>query len=172
MSKLCPREDRKTVRIGVRVRTDDGWVDATIRNVSSRGMMLHSLQPLRRNQFVEIARGRSRVVGRIVWSDDMACGLRARDVVDISALLAQPQGGGAERPPERRAAARPAASAPARAYVAIDRSDRSRLIGYAMEKAAVVLVFASVSVLAVTSALEAAEKPLEEVRIALAPEAG
>ena len=55
---------------------------------------------------------------------------------------------------------------------AIDRADRSTLIGYAMEKAAVVLVFASVSVLAVSSALEAAEKPIEEVRIALAPEAG
>jgi len=170
MSKLRPREDRRSVRIGVRVRTDDGWIDATVRNVSSRGMMLHSLQPLRRNQFVEIARGRSRVVGRIVWSDGLGCGLQAQDVVDISALLAQPQANGERRQAERRAA--PRSAPPARAYVAIDRADRSKLIGYAMEKAAVVLVFASVSVLAVSSALEAAEKPIEEVRIALAPEAG
>lgn len=158
------------MRIGVRVRTDSGWVDATVRNVSSRGMMLHSLQPLRRNQFVEIMRGRARVVGRIVWSDDTGFGLQAQDIVDIPALLAQPQASGTVESTERRAAPRP--TRPTRAYVAIERADRSKLIGYAMEKAAVVLVFASVSVLAVTSALEAAEKPLKEVRIALAPEAG
>lgn len=170
MKKLRPREDRKTVRIGVRVRTDDGWVDATVRNVSSRGMMLHSLQPLRRNQFVEIARGRSRIVGRIVWSEDMACGLQSQDLVDLSLLLAPSEANAGVRATERRAA--PRSVAPARAYVAIDRADRSKLIGYAMEKAAMVVAVASVSVLAVTSALEAAEKPLENVRVALAPEAG
>lgn len=170
MKTLRPREDRKTVRIGVRVRTDSGWADATVRNVSSRGMMLHSLQPLRRNQFVEITRGRARVVGRIVWSDDAGFGLQTQDIVDIPALLAQPQAGGTIESTERRAAPRP--TRPTRAYVAIDRADRSKLVGYALEKATVVLACASVSVLAVTGALEAAEKPVEEIRVALATSPG
>jgi hypothetical protein len=170
MKPLRPREDRKAVRISVRVRTDNGWIDATVRNVSSRGMMLHSLQPLCRNQFVEITRGRARVVGRIVWSDDVEFGLQAQDIVDISALLAQSQVGGTIESTDRRAPPRPTRQT--RTYVAIERNDRSKLVGYAIEKAAVLIACTSVSVLAVTSALEAAENPIEEVRVALAASPG
>lgn len=159
------RENRKTVRIGVRVRTDAGWIDATVRNVSSRGLMLQSVEPLSRNQFVEISRGRTRIVGRVVWSDDANFGLQAQDAVDIAGLLAAPGAAGPGSVGERRLAQRP--TAPVRSYVALDRATSSRLMGRAMEAAVVVLAFASVSILTVTSALEAAEQPLQQVRLAL-----
>lgn len=167
MTQWRPREDRKTVRITVRVRTDAGWIDATIRNLSSRGMMLHSVRPFRRNQFVEIARGGTRVVGRVVWSDDANFGLQAQDAIDLHALLAKPGGGAAAaRPSERRAEPRQLT----RSYIALDRSSGSRVAGRAMEFAFTVAAFASVSVLTVTSALEAAEKPLNQVGAVLGGE--
>lgn len=165
MKNWRTREDRKAVRIGVRVRTDAGWIDATVRNLSSRGMMLQSLEPLQRNAFVEITRGRTRVVGRVVWSDDVNFGLQAQDAIDVSGLLTNPGMQAAGAVADRRSAQRP--SGPARSYIALDRATSSRLMGRAMELAVVILAFASVSILTVTSALEAAEKPLEQVRNAL-----
>lgn len=167
MKTWRPREDRKTVRIGVRVRTDAGWIDATVRNVSSRGLMLHSIEPLHRNQFVEITRGRTRVVGRVVWSDDTNFGLQAQDAVDISALLDKPGSNAAADGSERRLAPR---AAPVRTYVALDQATNSRMAGRAMELMIVVLTLASVSMLTVSSALEAAEQQLEKVRTSLASE--
>lgn len=166
MNNRRTRETRKTVRIGVRVRTEAGWRDAILRNVSSRGMMLQTDPPLHRNQCVEIARGRARVIGRVVWSDDASSGLMAQDAVDIAGLLAAPGTNPAPAPAERRSASRPAASF--RPDVALDRAIGSRLTGRAMERVGVLLAFASVSILAVTSALEAAEQPLESIRTALA----
>ncbi len=166
MKTWRPREDRKTVRISVRVRTDAGWIDATLRNVSSRGMMLHSAEPLQRNQFVEITRGRTRVVGRVVWSDDTNFGLQAQDAVDMCALLGKPGSNAAATIGERRLSPRP--TAPVRTYVAVEHAAGSRLIGRAMELTIVVLALASVSLFTVSSALEAAEQPLEKVRIAFA----
>ena len=160
------REDRKTVRIGVRVRTDTGWIDATVCNVSTRGMMLHSAGGLQRNQFVEITRGRARVIGRVVWSDESKFGLQAQDAVDITALLQKPGTNPAAVVGEHRFDRRSAP--PVRTYVALDRTTTSRLVGRAMDLATVVLVFAIVSILTVSSALEAAEKPLAQVHGALA----
>ena len=170
MSNWRQREDRKSVRIGVRVRTDDGWVDATVRNVSSRGLMLHSLQPLRRNQFVEIARGRSRVVGRVVWSNDAVCGLHAQDRVDIDGLLAKPEAGGATPgktfASERRANPR---AARARHSATIElQADSARLMGRAFEKVALLAAIACSGVIAAGSAYEAMATPLEKVQVALA----
>jgi hypothetical protein len=167
MKAIRPRETRKTVCIGVRVRTDAGCIDATVRNVSTRGMMLQSVEPLQRNQFVEITRGRTRVVGRVVWSDDASFGLLAQDAVDITGLLQQP--GAVAARVKVPGSPLPDFAAPVRSYVALDSATSSRLIARAMELAIIVLAFASLGVLTLGSALEAAEQPLEKVRIALAP---
>lgn len=158
------------VRINVRVRTDDGWMDATVRNVSSRGMMLHSLQPLRRNQVVEIARGRSRVIGRVVWNNEAACGLQAQDRVDIEGLLAKPDAignsQGVSGRQDRRASPR---QAPARHAATIElQSESARLLGRAFEKVALLSAIACGGVLAASSAYEAMAAPLDKVEIALA----
>lgn len=160
------RPHRKAVRIKVRVRTEAGWVDATVHNVSERGMKLHCNPGLRRNEFVEIARGRYRVVGRIVWNADAASGLRSRDMIDMAGLLADPNQRSARLEIDRRAAPRP--GPPVRALTLAERAAASQLMGRAFEKTFMVLALASVSVLAVTSALEAVDAPIEQVRVALA----
>lgn len=159
------REDRRTVRISVRVRMDDGWMDATVRNVSSRGMMLHSLQPLQRNQFVEISRGHLRVIGRIVWADAAMSGLRAQDDVDIAALLAKPHPNGAATPLERRQG--PRESAPTRLASLEDRADASRLLGRATEKVFLLAAILCAALLAMTAARETLSAPLQKIGVAL-----
>lgn len=172
MEHWRPRETRRTVRVKVRVRTDAGWIDATVHNLSERGMSLHCPLPLRRNQFVEIARGRCRVVGRIVWSDQAACGLRAQDAVDIAGFLAGPPAASVGRENDRRAMERIAQRAPAAATPLPDRAESARGIGRAFEFAVVLAGIACTVAIAVGSVLEVLGTPLEQVRSALAAGSG
>lgn len=168
MEQLPPREPRTTVRLTVRIRADGGWSDATVHNVSQRGMMVRSLYPLRRNQYVEIARGHTRVVGRIVWTADAGCGLRAQDAIDIGALLGQPAATRAALRDGRREPPRTATGSFG-ALALSNRADSSRRIAQGFEFIAVIAVVAASAVLAIDATLDAAGTPLAQVRIALAP---
>lgn len=161
-----PREPRTNVIIAVRLRTDEGWFDATVRNVSARGMRLHSLQPLRRNQFVEIARGKTRVAGRIVWSDGAGCGLHTQDRLDLAGLLAGPGASQSGNAGERRAAAR-AAVLPAPLRPLEQRAETARLAGHAFERLMVLIVGAAISAFAAGAAYDALAAPLHQVEAAL-----
>lgn len=165
MQHWRPRETRRSVRISVRVRTEAGWFDATVRNLSERGMGLDSHLPLRRNQFVEIARGRHRVVGRIVWSKDAACGLRAQDAVDIAGFLSAqrgtPPGANDRRSGDRSVRLQAALPAPV-------QGERARWVGRAMEFAMVLTGIACTAGVAVGSVLEVLGAPLEQVGSTLA----
>ena len=159
------RENRKSVRISVRVRTDDGWADATVRNVSKRGMMLHSLQPLRRNDFIEVTRGRHRVVGRVVWSEGAGCGLRTQDQIDIAGLLGKPQAPGDAG--ERRQAARVKVPVkPVRTHE--EQARASRALGQSFERMMILVVGVALSTFAAGRAYEALAAPAETIQLALA----
>lgn len=160
------RDPRTTVRLTVRIRADGGWLDATVHNVSQRGMMVRSEYPLRRNQFVEIARGNTRVIGRIVWASDSACGLRAQDRIDIGELLGQPKSARPASNDDRPAPVRAAAGSFAALALAY-RTDTSRLFARGFEFTAIVAVIAATATLAVEGTLDAASPPLEQVRLAL-----
>lgn len=86
MAFLKTREPRRSVNITVRIKSDYGWGDAKVRNISSRGMMIHCEEPPRRGSYVEIRRGSYVVVGRIVWAADGSCGLQAQDRIDLADL--------------------------------------------------------------------------------------
>lgn len=168
MSQLRPREARRTVRLKVRVRTETGWIDATVQNLSQRGMSLHSPLPLRRNQYVEIARGRCRVVGRIVWSDHVRCGIRAQDAVDIAGFLSNPQAGLPPCANDRRAMERTAPPPPT-GQVLSARVESSRSVGRAFEFGVILAGIACTAALAIGSVFEVLGTPLEQVGSALAP---
>jgi hypothetical protein len=106
MGSLKPREERRKTVLRARLRTDRGWSDVTIGNVSSRGLLIQCPSPLPRNSFIEVRHRNQCIVGRIVWTHGAKCGVRTQDIVDISGLLSQaPQ---KRRAPgeERRAAPR------------------------------------------------------------------
>lgn len=164
------RDPRTTVRLTARIRADGGWIDATIHNVSQRGMMVHSRYPLRRNQFVEIARGRERVIARIVWTDESASGLRAQDAIDLPALLAQPTATRALPRDEARGLPGPLKGSFA-ALSFVQRADASRRLGHRFGFTAMVAAIAVTVTLVVDGALDAASEPIEKVQLALAPDA-
>ena len=109
------REHRQPVLIGARLRAQGLWGDAQIRNVSSRGMLIHMRVPPPRGAYVEIARGRVRLAGRVAWSESARCGIQLREKVEIGRLAAEeiavaaPAAAGTAGPrPERRQAPRDA----------------------------------------------------------------
>lgn len=80
------RETRHKVLVPARLRHQGGWTDAKIRNVSTRGMLLHTGTPLPRGTYLEIARGQLRWAGCVMWSRDGLCGVRTRERVDLALL--------------------------------------------------------------------------------------
>jgi hypothetical protein len=88
MSSLKTREDRKRVVIKARMRTDEGWDDVVIRNLSSRGVGLQSKRPPQRGNYVEIYRLDQRLIGRVAWSNGPDFGIVLRDRIAVESLVA------------------------------------------------------------------------------------
>lgn len=81
------------------MQTDRGWVDVTICNVSSGGLMAQCRTPLERGRYVEVRYRSKSLVGRVAWSAPDRFGLLTRDRIDIEELLAEPGvGAGRTRP--------------------------------------------------------------------------
>jgi hypothetical protein len=76
---------------------DSGWVDATIRNISSKGMKLHMPSPPPRGSFIEIRRGSAVVVGQVRWVDEGCCGLLAQGRVPVAQFKGSPAPGAVPR---------------------------------------------------------------------------
>lgn len=84
---MINREPRKTTFIQARVLTDAGWSDATIRNLSSGGMMIEMASGApRRGSYVELRRASSVLVARVIWSAANRCGVSTRERINIAAL--------------------------------------------------------------------------------------
>ncbi|WP_296611106.1 PilZ domain-containing protein [Sphingomonas sp.] len=83
------RETRLVVNLICRIRQDDGWHDARIRNISCRGIGALSATPPAIGQYAELRRGSAVIVARVVWQHGNSSGLRSQDKIDIQALLGQ-----------------------------------------------------------------------------------
>lgn len=125
---LKHREARRPVNICARMRTERGWCDIAIRNVSSGGFMAHSPMPPRRGHYIEIWRGEACIVGYVVWSSGSRFGVRSQQAIDISGLVAKRPAAvpGTERRRTQRQPDPPSISPQAQA-------DRARQIGRAFE---------------------------------------
>lgn len=125
------REAREPVILSVRIRLDTGWVDATIRNISSKGMKLEMANPPPRGSFIEIRRGSAVVVGQVRWVAEGCCGLLAQGRVPVSQFKAPPSSAPQSNADglvtvERRATAR--------VMSAEEVAERSRLKAMLMQK--------------------------------------
>ena len=80
------REPRTNTSIPARMRLDDQWTDVRIMNLSLHGMMLRIANPPSRGSYIEVRKSSAVIVGRVVWAKDGRCGVRAQDVIDMSAL--------------------------------------------------------------------------------------
>jgi hypothetical protein len=165
MGPVKPREERRTTFLRARIRTEHGWSDVTIANVSSRGLMLQSVRPLQRNCFVEVRHGTACIVGRIVWARGAKCGLRTQDAIDVAGLLSRAPAKRARAGEDRRAAPRRphAARRPAAAEIA----ETSRRFARVFDWSVMVLAAGAAGAFMAQAAWAALDTPLARVESAL-----
>ncbi len=154
-----PREWRRRVVLAARMRTDSGWSDACILNISSRGLMIRSRRPAARGSMIELRHGDHAIVGRVVWSDGAHAGLQADERVPVEQILSLGQAPGLQltavngRSVERRRRPR--------------SHDDNRTRGRLFEFAAVALLAAVVAGFAFDLVHDVLSRPLQQVRTAL-----
>lgn len=119
------REPRRTVYLPARLRCEEGWCDATIRNVSSRGMLLELAAPSERGAYIEVRRGTLTMVVRVAWRRGRMMGVRAQDRIDVGALVANQAAEPASLPQQSREIAERRCD-PARHGEGADAVERSR----------------------------------------------
>lgn len=165
---LRQREPRTAVLLPARMKLDTGWADATIHNVSSRGLMAAADAAPAPGAYVDIRRGRNIIVGRVVWRKDRFFGVRAQDRIDLAALSAPPQRkpapGGAEPIAERRGDDRLR-----REIATARRLERHRALARFGQFAAVGAVAAAACVAVATEAYDALSAPARQINAALSP---
>ena len=83
---MKPRETRQSVLLPVRIRQEDSWGDARIRNLSSRGLLLQMQSPPERGSFIEIRRGQVVIIGQVRWAGEDTCGIRTQERVPVEQL--------------------------------------------------------------------------------------
>ena len=84
------REPRRRVMVAARMRTEDGWSDVLIRNISSRGALIETGTTAPRDKFVEVRTGHLVLVGRVAWRNKSQFGIQTQDKVNIDAVAQRP----------------------------------------------------------------------------------
>lgn len=138
-----------------RMRSQSGWSDACILNISSRGLLVYSNGAAQPGTFVEVRRGGQLVIARVVWRKNQRIGLHSPDPVHVEDII------GAD---STAAAAIPAASGASIERRRIPRdSDTSRNQGRAVEFVAMVLIGGALAFAAMVSMEETLARPLSAV---------
>jgi len=81
------RATRHSVLIRARMRAGGRPVDVCVRNISARGMMLQCADPPPRGTYVEVAIGKTSIVGRVAWTNNRRAGVQARELIDVATYL-------------------------------------------------------------------------------------
>jgi hypothetical protein len=138
-----------------RLRSQAGWSDACILNISSRGLLIYSNGPAQPGKFVEVRRGGQLVIARVVWRKNQRIGLCSSDPIHVEDIIDADKAA--------------AATVPTAAGVSIERrriprdSERSRQHGRAAEFIAMVLIGGALAFAAMASMEETLARPLSAV---------
>ena len=114
---------------------------ASIRNVSTRGMMLRMPQPPRPGTYVEIETGASAIAARAVWTAGQSCGLHSRERFDLASV------GKSRGKPTLKTALRPQARQVQRRLTMEEMASNNRLTSNFFQY----LTFAAVGIAAASS---------------------
>lgn len=156
------RESRRKTALAARMRVDGAWCDATVLNMSSRGVMIRTAQPMRAGTYLEIRRGTDlTIVGRVVWSNGPYAGVRAQDVIDVEATACTP-GTGA-----RSASAGDRRSATRRPENPSVQAERSRQIGVFLQYGAMAAAVTFAALIAASFVSDVLGGAFDQVRRAL-----
>jgi len=89
-----PRELRRRVILPALVRSDGGWGNASILNISSRGFLIQSARPTPKGSKVELRHGGHVITARVVWRDGARAGLATESCVPVEEIMSLGQVGG------------------------------------------------------------------------------
>ena len=95
------REWRRCVRVRARINSPAGWRDASILNVSSRGLMIAAPSCSDPGTMVELRGGDQVIAARVIWRKGQRAGLRSDGVLpvmDIISLTEKPGAKSEDRP--------------------------------------------------------------------------
>lgn len=87
------REWRRSVRVKARIKSSDGWRDAAILNVSSRGLMIHTAWSSTPGGEVELRGGDQVIRARVMWRKGQQAGLRSDSVLPMLDIINLTEGG-------------------------------------------------------------------------------
>ena len=115
---FLPREPRIRVHVPARMCIEGTWIDITILNISSRGLMARTDKVPAARSYVEIRRGAAAIVGKVVWQDDRHFGIRTQDRIGVAMLSDLGAASTRQHDPviERRAQPRPGQRDPGEAF--------------------------------------------------------
>ena len=156
------REDRLKVLIRARVKTEAGWSDACIVDLSRRGAGLQSSAAPRHGSYVEIRRGLHVIIARVVWSREQRFGVVAQDELPIDSIAndrrpaSKPCAIDGTRPERRRLPRSPS-----------EQGEASRRIGQRMQFAGAILAGLAAAMIAGAEVQKALASPLGAVGSAL-----
>ena len=96
------REQRRKVLIQAKIRAGGLPVDACIRDISTKGLMIQAKVPPPRGTYVEIVTASHTIVGRVVWGRDMRFGISTRDKLHIDMIVGERRGPATPAEPDPR----------------------------------------------------------------------
>jgi len=166
MRPLKPREDRRPVSVPARLRSEAGWSDVTIGNVSSRGLMLRCVAPPPQRAYIEVRHQGQCIVGQIVWISGPRCGVRTQDRIDVAGLLSQGGRRTVQPANDRRVSTRPIEAPRQRSPE--ERAEASRRSARLFDFAVLAAAATGAAALAASLMFDAFSAPLERTAEALA----
>lgn len=143
-----------------RVRATCGWTDASILNISTRGLMIHANAGALRSDKIELWHGEHVIVASVVWRKGTRAGLRTDQRIPVDDIMAL------SRAASLRLTAAPCWPAVERRKAPRD-ADRSRDSARMLQFAGVTAIAALLAIGAFAMVEQTLASPLDLVRSAL-----
>lgn len=142
-----------------RMRTEAGWGDACILNISSRGLLIYAARAAEQGNTIEVRQGEHVIRARVVWREGARVGLHADELLPVETILSRANA------PELRLTADASRRTDRRQR---RRShDESRIRARLFEFATFAVIAVCVGATAFSLVSEALARPLAQVRSAL-----
>lgn len=142
------------------MRSDDGWSDVTMRNVSSRGMLLFASKAPDKGRYIEIRKGDHAMVCRVMWTEGAEFGVLSQDRLDVEAIVDAVCRPATDRVREGLLVERRGRGRPVDTVSIARRAERNRFIGAAMQFGMIAAGGLAAAVFVTAAAKETLAKPL------------
>ena len=151
------RDERHQVLLSARMRGDGPTFDVSIRNVSSRGMLIRAAAPPKVGSYVEVITDEVSAVGRVTWRNGTSFGIQTRERLPLVKLVFRRAGRPGPAPvPEAIVAAGGGAASVAPQH-------RGRLLARAIDFGLIAALIVALAVTIGSLAFGALSRPFETI---------